>query len=149
MKVWAKKRLDDDGGGNQRRKPTHKAAMICREFARARAAAVGRFLGSRVVSAIIFPATDTPLHLKHENFNDFGLRNNPYGSYLNFPQPKYAVSSGPVDPSKGPAMLTHTAIRTGFNRAANNPSPRGQISGGSFLELDQLDGRHNAVRPRC
>ena len=42
-------------------------------------------------------------------------------------------------------MLTHTAIRTGFSRAANNASPRAHISSGSFFEFDQLDGRHNAV----
>ncbi|HET8543121.1 MAG TPA: nitrogen fixation protein FixK, partial [Pseudolabrys sp.] len=35
-------------------------------------------------------------------------------------------------------MLTHTAIRTGFNRAANNP--RAQISGGSFFDSISLMG---------
>jgi CRP/FNR family nitrogen fixation transcriptional regulator len=70
----------------------------------------------------------------------FWLRNNPYGSYLNFPKPAFAVPTSLLDPSKGPAMLTHTAIRTGFNRAANNPSPRAQMFGGSFLDSIGLMG---------
>ena len=35
-------------------------------------------------------------------------------------------------------MLTHTAIRTGFNRAANNPSPR--APGSSFFDSISLMG---------
>ena len=37
-------------------------------------------------------------------------------------------------------MLTHTAIRTGFSRAANNSAPRAQISGGSFFDSISLMG---------
>ena len=37
-------------------------------------------------------------------------------------------------------MLTQTAIRTGFNRTANNSAPRAQISGGSFFDSISLMG---------
>ena len=37
-------------------------------------------------------------------------------------------------------MLTHTAIRTGFSRAANNASPRAHISSGSFFDSISLMG---------
>ena len=37
-------------------------------------------------------------------------------------------------------MLTHTAIRTAYNRAANNPSPRAPVPGGSIAASIDLMG---------